>query len=33
MTALYYALGVIVFVTAILVSIGLHEFGHLVPAK
>ena len=33
MTALYYALGVIVFVTAILVSIGLHEFGHLIPAK
>lgn len=33
MTALYYALGVIVFVVAILVSIGLHEFGHLIPAK
>lgn len=33
MTALLYALGVIIFVLAILVSIGLHEFGHLVPAK
>jgi len=33
MTALYYALGVIVFVVAILASIGLHEFGHLIPAK
>jgi membrane-associated protease RseP (regulator of RpoE activity) len=33
MTALWYLLGVVVFVVAILVSIGLHEFGHLVPAK
>ncbi|HYJ28371.1 MAG TPA: M50 family metallopeptidase [Nocardioides sp.] len=33
MTALLYTLGVVAFVVAILVSIGLHEFGHLVPAK
>ena len=33
MTALLYILGVVAFVVAILVSIGLHEFGHLVPAK
>jgi membrane-associated protease RseP (regulator of RpoE activity) len=33
MTALLYTLGVLTFVVAILVSIGLHEFGHLVPAK
>jgi membrane-associated protease RseP (regulator of RpoE activity) len=33
MTALLYTLGVVTFVVAILVSIGLHEFGHLVPAK
>jgi membrane-associated protease RseP (regulator of RpoE activity) len=33
MTALLYTLGVVVFVVAILASIGLHEFGHLVPAK
>ena len=33
MTALLYTLGVVAFVLAILVSIGLHEFGHLVPAK
>ena len=33
MTVLLYALGVIVFVLAILVSIGLHEVGHMVPAK
>lgn len=33
MTALLYALGVIVFAVAILVSIGLHELGHLIPAK
>jgi membrane-associated protease RseP (regulator of RpoE activity) len=33
MTALLYTLGVVTFVLAILVSIGLHEFGHLVPAK
>ena len=33
MTPLLYTLGVVAFVVAILVSIGLHEFGHLVPAK
>ena len=33
MTALLYTLGVVTFVVAILVSIGLHEFGHMVPAK
>ncbi len=33
MTALYYALGVVLFVGAILVSIGLHELGHMIPAK
>ena len=33
MTVLLYTLGVVSFVVAILVSIGLHEFGHLVPAK
>ncbi|QBX54149.1 RIP metalloprotease [Nocardioides seonyuensis] len=33
MTALLYTLGVLAFVLAILVSIGLHELGHLVPAK
>ena len=33
MTALYYTLGVLIFVVAILASIGLHEFGHLIPAK
>jgi len=33
MTAVYYTLGVVIFVVAILVSIGLHEFGHLIPAK
>jgi membrane-associated protease RseP (regulator of RpoE activity) len=33
MTAVLYTLGVVSFVVAILVSIGLHEFGHLVPAK
>jgi len=32
-TAVYYLLGVVVFVTAILVSIGLHELGHMIPAK
>ncbi|WP_183095948.1 M50 family metallopeptidase [Nocardioides stalactiti] len=31
--ALLYALGVIIFVVAILVSIGLHELGHMIPAK
>lgn len=33
MTALLYLLGVVVFVVAILVSIGLHELGHMIPAK
>ena len=33
MTVLLYALGVLVFFTAILVSIGLHELGHMIPAK
>ena len=33
MTALLYTLGVLFFVVAILVSIGLHELGHMIPAK
>ncbi|GAB2880341.1 M50 family metallopeptidase [Nocardioides pacificus] len=33
MTALFYTLGVVVFVLAILASIGLHELGHMIPAK
>lgn len=33
MTALYYASGVLIFAVAIMASIGLHEFGHLIPAK
>ena len=33
MTALLYTLGVVFFVVAILVSIGLHELGHMIPAK
>ncbi|MEJ7831649.1 MAG: site-2 protease family protein [Nocardioides sp.] len=33
MTAVYYTLGVVLFVVAILVSIGLHELGHMIPAK
>ena len=33
MTPLLYLVGVVVFVLAILASIGLHELGHLVPAK
>jgi membrane-associated protease RseP (regulator of RpoE activity) len=32
-TALYYALGVVIFFGAILASIGLHELGHMIPAK
>jgi len=32
-SAVYYALGVLLFVGAILVSIGLHELGHMIPAK
>ena len=33
MTALLYLLGVVLFVGAILVSIGLHELGHMIQAK
>ena len=33
MSSLYYALGVVIFFSAILVSIGLHELGHMIPAK
>jgi membrane-associated protease RseP (regulator of RpoE activity) len=33
MTALLYLLGVVVFVIALLASIGLHELGHMIPAK
>jgi membrane-associated protease RseP (regulator of RpoE activity) len=32
-SSLYYALGVVVFFAAILTSIGLHELGHMIPAK
>lgn len=32
-TVLLYTLGVLVFVVAILASIGLHELGHMIPAK
>jgi membrane-associated protease RseP (regulator of RpoE activity) len=30
---LYYALGVVIFFGSILISIGLHELGHMIPAK
>ena len=33
MSALYYTLGLVVFFAAILASIGLHELGHMIPAK
>ncbi len=33
MDALQYAIGFVLFFVGILVSIGLHEFGHLIPAK
>ncbi len=33
MTPLLYLLGVVIFVVAILASIGLHELGHMIPAK
>jgi membrane-associated protease RseP (regulator of RpoE activity) len=33
MTPLLYLIGVLVFATAILASIGLHELGHMIPAK
>src|SRR5690349_24649261 len=32
-STVYYVLGVLIFVFAILVSIGLHELGHMIPAK
>jgi membrane-associated protease RseP (regulator of RpoE activity) len=32
-TALFYLVGVVLFVVAILASIGLHELGHMIPAK
>ena len=33
LTVLMYTLGVVLFVVGVAVSIGLHELGHLVPAK
>src|SRR6187431_3536999 len=33
MSSLFYLLGVMIFVAAILASIGLHELGHMIPAK
>ncbi len=33
MSILLYTLGVVLFVGAILISIGLHELGHMIPAK
>jgi membrane-associated protease RseP (regulator of RpoE activity) len=33
MTAVWYLLGVVAFFAAILASIGLHELGHMIPAK
>ncbi len=33
MTAVYYTLGLLIFFGAILASIGLHELGHMIPAK
>ena len=33
MTAVWYLLGVVAFFGAILASIGLHELGHMIPAK
>jgi membrane-associated protease RseP (regulator of RpoE activity) len=33
MTALFYALGVLIFAVAIMASIALHELGHMIPAK
>jgi membrane-associated protease RseP (regulator of RpoE activity) len=32
-TTLFYALGVLIFAVGILASIGLHELGHMIPAK
>ena len=33
MSTVYYTLGVVIFFVAIMASIGLHEFGHMIPAK
>ncbi|QIG42396.1 site-2 protease family protein [Nocardioides anomalus] len=33
MTSLLYIAGILIFVVSILVSIGLHELGHMIPAK
>ena len=33
MTAVYYTLGVLIFVIALLISVALHECGHMIPAK
>ncbi len=33
MTTLFYVLGVVIFAVGILTSIGLHELGHMIPAK
>lgn len=33
MTVLLYALGIVIFFLGLMLSIGLHEIGHLVPAK
>jgi membrane-associated protease RseP (regulator of RpoE activity) len=32
-TAVFYLLGVVIFAVAIMASIGLHELGHMIPAK
>jgi membrane-associated protease RseP (regulator of RpoE activity) len=33
MTVLLYIFGVVIFVVGLAISIGLHEFGHMIPAK
>ncbi|GAA1962444.1 site-2 protease family protein [Nocardioides panacihumi] len=33
MSTLYYLLGVVLFVVGLALSVGLHEFGHLIPGK
>ena len=33
MTALLYLAGVLLFVVGLALSVGLHEFGHLIPGK
>ncbi|KRA37473.1 MULTISPECIES: M50 family metallopeptidase [unclassified Nocardioides] len=33
MTVLLYALGVLIFTVALVASVGLHELGHMIPAK